>query len=266
MTKMNSLLEALSKLPADARILDAGGWYNPHPLATHIADLFPYETRQCRLNESPLPGERFSKLTWFQCDFLDPEFKIPVADKYFDFSICTHTLEDLREPTFLIRELDRTCKAGYIETPSRLMEQTIGISNREAKFQGFNHHKWIVDLEADSLLFFDKDESLFDLPARHCIPLYSYERYVKTHLDANSMRLLWSDEISFRISKSGDIARQKAMEYRSTIPVSQKDIAIDTMLRFARRIRSRIRGLSHIDSSEAEIRKLSEKYSEIRLD
>ena len=42
-----------------ARVLDAGGWYRPFNLATHVIDLNPYESRRVDVAEShERTGER----------------------------------------------------------------------------------------------------------------------------------------------------------------------------------------------------------------
>ena len=82
-------------LPQNAKILDAGGWFKPFSLATHVVDLMPWETRGGKLQLEALPDERFTKQTWHQINFLQPNLELPFDDKYFDFSICSHTLEDL---------------------------------------------------------------------------------------------------------------------------------------------------------------------------
>ena len=46
-----------------------------------------------------------------------------VLDGFFDFAICSHTLEDVCDPVWVCEELARVAKAGYIEVPSRLEEQ-----------------------------------------------------------------------------------------------------------------------------------------------
>mmetsp|Transcript_43230 Transcript_43230/g.78666 ORF Transcript_43230/g.78666 Transcript_43230/m.78666 type:complete len:284 (-) Transcript_43230:165-1016(-) len=76
----------------------------------------------------------------------------------FDFVICTHTLEDLRNPTIAARMLPQIAKAGFVAVPSKFREL--------AKFQwmkdppngwrGYFHHRWIFDFQDGELVAFPK--------------------------------------------------------------------------------------------------------------
>ena len=71
----NKVQQRLERLPTTAKILDVGGWFIPCPLATHVVDIMPWETRGAKLQLNPLPGERFTKETWFQVDCLNPSIR-----------------------------------------------------------------------------------------------------------------------------------------------------------------------------------------------
>ena len=102
------------------RVLDVGGWFRPFNLATHVVDIAPYETRQTFHALDPENQERFSADSWCQIDACRDPW--PFADDYFDFSTCSHTLEDVPDPIAICRQLVRVSKAGYIEVPSKLRE------------------------------------------------------------------------------------------------------------------------------------------------
>lgn len=158
-------------LPATARILDAGAWFNPCLAATDIVDVMPYETRRGSLTLGSVPGERFSKSTWRQVDFLQAGLRLPYADQAFDFSICTQTIEDLADPEPLLRELQRVSRAGYIESPSRLSEQTAGVRDRISATPGHPHHHWIVECAGARLELSPKTVSLEGPRRYHVVPL-----------------------------------------------------------------------------------------------
>lgn len=75
-------MSAFPAIEPVASLLDVGGWFRPLPIATHVADLFPYETRGGRLSLSPEPGERYSRESWVQVDFLAAGFRLPFPDLF----------------------------------------------------------------------------------------------------------------------------------------------------------------------------------------
>ena len=97
-------------------MLDVGGWHNQFNLATHVLDIMPYQSRRTHEALDPEDGERFSEETWLVYGACAGDW--PWPDDYFDFSICSHTLEDVRDPIVITSELARVSKAGYIEVPS----------------------------------------------------------------------------------------------------------------------------------------------------
>jgi hypothetical protein len=123
------------------QMLDVGGWAKPMSRADWVIDLMPYESRGLYGERDPAP-ERFSAETWVQRDFCDHE-PWPFDDDQFDFVICSHTLEDVRDPIWVCAEMSRVAKAGYIEVPSRLEEQSYGV---HGDWVGWSHHHWLVDV------------------------------------------------------------------------------------------------------------------------
>jgi hypothetical protein len=85
----------------------------------------------------------------------------PFADDQFDFAVCSHTLEDVRDPIWVCAELQRVARAGYIEVPSRLEEQSFGI---HGPWVGWSHHHWLVDATPDRLQFVFKPGVLHGRP------------------------------------------------------------------------------------------------------
>ncbi len=233
---MNDLLATLlAGLPDSARILDAGGWFNPLPRATHVLDLMPYETRRGVLAPTPLAGERFTRDTWLQVDFLAPDLKLPFPDRFFGFAVCGHTIEDLADPTMLMRELRRVSGAGYFETPSRFCEQTVGQRDRMGTTQGHPHHHWIVESDGtSSLRLFHKSDSLDSNPASR-VPLRTYERGVREPPQADSCQLLWRGHFEFELIR-GEPARRCAAEFASGLDIRPLDRVLDAATRAARRI------------------------------
>jgi SAM-dependent methyltransferase len=152
---------------SSARVLDVGGWFLPFNLATHVLDIGSFETRHKEDALDPEDEERFSAETWVIHDACIEPWPFP--DKFFDFAICSHLLEDVRDPLAVCRQLRRVAKSGYLETPSRLRE----IYSKKLFFRlrsllgkipevGFYHHRWFVEAEGSHLRFTEKVAGLLE--------------------------------------------------------------------------------------------------------
>ena len=98
--------------------------------------------------------------TWLVRDICDHD-PLPFDDDSFDFVICSQTLEDIRDPIWVCREISRIGRAGYIEVPSRLEEQSWGVAG---EYVGWSHHRWMIDAVDGGLSFVPKPHSLHGMP------------------------------------------------------------------------------------------------------
>jgi SAM-dependent methyltransferase len=148
-------------LPDDARVLDVGGWAAPLNRADWVIDLMPYESRGAQFPAGVGPGpERFSAERWVVADLCAHE-PWPFDDDFFDFAVCTFTLEDLRDPIRVCEEFSRVARAGYVEVPSLLDE--LSWMNPEVSggpWVGHAHHRWLCMLRDGELVFLSKFHSL----------------------------------------------------------------------------------------------------------
>ncbi|MCX7590801.1 MAG: class I SAM-dependent methyltransferase, partial [Kiritimatiellae bacterium] len=149
--------EICDRLPASARVLDVGGGGSPFPRADYVLDLSPYEGRAALGRMNLGCPERFTPRTWIQRDVCD-RTPWPFEDKFFDYAVCSHLLEDVRDPLWVCSELSRVACAGYVETPSRIVEQSRGVEH--PLYAGFYHHRWLVEADGSCLLFRFKPHSL----------------------------------------------------------------------------------------------------------
>ena len=88
----------------------------------------------------------------------------PFADGQFDFAVCSHTLEDVRDPVWVCAELQRVARAGYVEVPSRLEEQSYGF---QGPWVGWGHHHWLVDVRPGEIEFVFKHHVLHGRESDH---------------------------------------------------------------------------------------------------
>jgi SAM-dependent methyltransferase len=159
----------LADLAPDAAVLDIGGWADPFERADWVVDQFPYESRGLYERRGWIDPprdrgpERFTAETWVQRDVCE-RTPLPFDADQFDFVVCSHTLEDLRDPVWVCSEIARVGKKGYIEVPSRLEEQSWGVAG---EYVGWPHHHWLIDVEGQSIQFVFKSHAIHSLASYH---------------------------------------------------------------------------------------------------
>lgn len=186
-----NVARVLASIRDDQIVVDIGGWACPFNRADFIIDAEPYETRgYYRTFGAPASQgggvERFSRERWIVRDLCE-RAPYPFADKSVDFVICSHTLEDLRDPLWVCAEMMRIGKAGYLEVPSREWESCRG--HESPRTAGLSHHRWLIDIEQARVTFLMKYHLIhahwrYSLPAAH-LRAMAPERAVQW--------LFWSD-------------------------------------------------------------------------
>ncbi len=187
--------KVLSKINANDRVLDVGGWACPFNRANWVIDSGSYETRGYyeKIGMPKYQGgdkEYFNNDTWVQRDFCDRE-PWPFEDNFFDFSICSHTLEDIRDPLYVCSELIRVSKRGYIEVPSRLIESCRGLESDS--IVGLSHHRWLVDISDNHVQFTMKYHIIHSDFQLSFPPSFAK----KIPLDQSVSFLFWENQFSF---------------------------------------------------------------------
>jgi len=150
---LRPILDRTAELPY---VLDVGGMAAPLNTATHILDALGFRAIGAPLDPTIPP--RFSEATCIQRDICKKPW--PFRDDFFDYSFCSHTLEDIRDPVGVCEELMRVSREGYIDVPSRLREsfhQKKGylwrrIIGRPLRI-GWGHHRWFCEREEGGLVF-----------------------------------------------------------------------------------------------------------------
>ena len=165
-----SVDKILQRLDDSDVVLDIGAWGRPFVRADWVLDHMPYETRGLYGRDGEGP-ERFSERTWIRRDICDRE-PLPFGDKEIDFVICSQTLEDIRDPIGVCSEMIRIGKAGYIEIPSRLEEQSYAI---QGPWVGWGHHHWLIDVTPGRIEFTFKHHIVHGKPTQQ-FPSGFYDR------------------------------------------------------------------------------------------
>lgn len=176
-------------------VLDVGGWWKPLNRANVMLDALPYESRGRGGSIGSQP-EQYSNGTWVQLDICRNTW--PFKDKEFDFVHCGQTLEDVRDPIFVCKEMIRVAKRGVITTPTIWIECQMGIDAYpdSVHYRGFDKHKWMVEHSSNELRFIPKLNSLMSFE-------YVDQKIVNKYITKHR---IWSDiffwENSFSFSES----------------------------------------------------------------
>lgn len=179
-------------LPEDAKVLDVGAGDMPFPRANYVLDAIDYEARGRAGKLSIGISERFTKDNWIKIDFCDRK-PWPFPDKFFDYAICSHVLEDVRDPIWICSELSRCAKAGYVETPSRFLEQSVGVEN--PCYAGYFHHRWLVSKQEGRLEFRHKPHLLHSHRRAHIATVHAWQE-VNPHYAI--LQHWWSESLEAR--------------------------------------------------------------------
>jgi hypothetical protein len=186
----------LREIPDGARVLDVGGGAAPFPRADAVIDALPFDALGAgshgnihqRLGIPP----RYTRESWIQADLCRRE-PWPIEDKAFDFVVCSHLLEDIRDPIWVCSELCRVGKAGYVEVPSRVEEQSKGVEN--PRHCGYYHHRWLITRGGDGLEFRHKPHSLHSFKSATVTHLRPWRRINPLHAIVS---LDWKDHFEAR--------------------------------------------------------------------
>ena len=154
---------AYSLIKPSDRVLDLGGASSPFRRANQVIDFMPYSKRNPHPDFLGRIPEHFSEASWLIHDVCDRQKPFPFKDGEFDFVVCGHLLEDVRDPFWLASEIQRVAKRGYLEVPTRFVEQMYWVERKG--MCGYAHHRWYVDPRKNErgtcdLAFVYKNQSL----------------------------------------------------------------------------------------------------------
>lgn len=142
-------------------VLDVGGamgsWAEPNVAAYLDCNATQY-----------LAGK--SKALLFDGNISDPDGWAAILEYVyrhgkFDFAICTQTLEDIRNPSFVCQQLPKVAKAGYIDVPSKYHEFKVCEKpcdedrvkwGLKGHILGYTGHRWIMNMEDSVLVMYPK--------------------------------------------------------------------------------------------------------------
>ena len=136
----------------DFKVLDIGGIFNPwcEEFVDAYVDVIDDKDKNVIL------GDINNESTWEK-----------IQSTNWDFVICTHTLEDIRDPSFVIEKINCTFNSGFISMPNKHTELS-RIESR--KYLGFCHHRWIFQInENDELRAISKFHIIYQLQRKNIL-------------------------------------------------------------------------------------------------
>lgn len=163
--------------------IDIGAYANywSYPECTVVADT--YEIQKDGVKCFKLNIE--DKSTWTELlNYVDTNGK-------FNFSICSHTLEDVFNPFDLAELLELISERGFIAIPSKYDEFTHLFNN---KYRGNAHHKQFFDMIDDNLVVF---------PKFSWIETDDRSDNIIRHDKGRELSLLWEGTIPLKVFNSG---------------------------------------------------------------
>jgi hypothetical protein len=125
--------------------LEIGPGHNPFAGSTHLLERHLSDGRERGGHALSIPTA--AKLIVGEATVL------PFVKRAFDFVYASHVLEHVEEPERACREIMRTGRAGYIETPSPFLEQGMALTDEMSPTQWF--HRWLVFSPSPGLLVFE---------------------------------------------------------------------------------------------------------------
>lgn len=159
------------------------------------ASIYYWSYPECKFSADVFPIDKKDN-THFVINLENPETYKDVLDYVnkngkFDFSICSHTLEDVFNPVDVINFLQKISKEGFIAIPSKYNEFTNLYNN---PWMGNAHHKQILDVINDTIVIFPKYPFIEKLEKS--------KELVKNNKGAE-LAIFWKDEIPHRIFGNG---------------------------------------------------------------
>lgn len=197
-----------SRMPNDKSVVDLGGGYGCLARADWVVDLMPYATAVSQFGTYGPGQRRHTSDTWVVQDLCNPLTRF--VDKQFDYCFCSQTVEDVRDPIGLIREISRIARSGFISTIHWTYEINAQISTQfgapRDDFVGYWHHRWSVNVRNGRFEFVVKP------------PFVHYDLDYKVPIKAQMIHASWSDNIeATEIMYPGSASRQQYIDFLMSI-------------------------------------------------
>ena len=105
----------------------------------------------------------------------------------FDYSICTHTLEDIINPGYVTEQLSKISKSGYIATPSKYIEMSRYVDAIDGAYRGYIHHRYIFTFDNYTYTAYPKINYIEHDPI--------YDTIASSHWSIMDLSFHWREQI-----------------------------------------------------------------------
>lgn len=168
-------------------VLEIGSGNNPNPRSNILCDLYVNNNSQ-RAGSFNIVIDR----PFVICD----AYRLPFKNKSFDYVICSHLLEHLRDPKKFIKELVRVGKGGYIEVPNIYGERLFG----------WNFHLWYCELDNGTLFLTRKNtgERFGGFYHKLIAKNIWFRRFFEENEDKFYVKFEWKDKIKIKIKENNE--------------------------------------------------------------
>ena len=160
------------------RVIDVGGsatgWSSPYIDA--LVDMNPSQTN----NIMHFYGDINKDAVW------NSVREYVIKNGKFDFCICTHTLEDIRDPAHVCDQMQSIANEGYIAVPSKHREFS-RFEHGSRGYRGYIHHRWIYDICNSKFKAFPKLSFLETMT--------EFDILASTDENISDLSFYWKDDI-----------------------------------------------------------------------
>lgn len=179
-------------------VLEIGSGNNPNPRSDILCDRYVHDNSE-RAGEFDIVIDR---------PFIVADgYRLPFADKTFDYVICSHILEHMDDPKAFLAEVTRVGKAGYIEVPSAVSERVFG----------WDIHHWHCGRRGNTLVLQRKTEGeqFGGFFHRLIADTIWFRRFFEEHEDTWYVRLEWKGTILLRVMRSMSTGEIQELDERA---------------------------------------------------
>ena len=162
-------IENLLSQKKDWKILDIGCGYSANNYATTICDVQDLSNFYKNKNFVILKNN-----------------DLPFKDNQFDFVICSHVMEHVKDLKYFIKEIERVSKRGYIELPTKLEDNLV--------FENKKEHLWQMDFDDVNHKLLISKKIQFLEPVLTVSTIQKMRKYFKSSL---VLELLWENKIEY---------------------------------------------------------------------